>query len=359
MPKCASSALQTYLSTQAFSKDTQNRCAYIALHADGKIVWGEDLFFNAAASPYGYCASHDGSSLSAYTETQKRDAQALIRRLTQEFDTVVLSCESWGGSPETFSDDCLFADIDIDVRVVAYIRPQVEWMNSAWWQWGAWSDVPLLQWVEKNRAKAKWSRVLHEWRSKAWVQHVDLRILDEDIVQDFASYLGAYSASVQALANQGLPDVILRLFQRNRGLRQNAHSSAIEFILSRQMHFAQSYMPTPWVLRPKLIAQLLAYYSDDNARLLQCLSEDQKNKMASNSLWWSPVGYQGKHLHKATDKKLELEELEKLTVDALQVIDRLDARVREFQSNWMKLRDKFDLTPEDLEANGLPIRGPS
>ncbi|MDQ9172260.1 hypothetical protein Q8A64_17760 [Oxalobacteraceae bacterium R-40] len=325
------------------------------MQEQGKIVWGEDLYAIAALSPYGYCASHAGKVLETYSDSQKHNARAVIRELMQEYETVVFSCEAWGRAPNAFSENCLFAD-EFNVRVVAYVRPQVEWMNSAWWQWGAWTDLPLIRWIQKNRSKAKWHQILQAWRRKSWVGNIDIRILEDDIVQDFVSHLGDYSISIQPYANQGLPDIALRLFQRNRALRQSAHASAIEFILSRNIAFGQNYEPTPWVLRPKLIAQLLDYYRSDNEALLDCLPEVQKIKIKGNAFWWDTGPYMEKPFHKAADKKIPLEELEQLTVDALQTISRLDARLREFQAGWMKLKGKIDFTKDDLESSGSLIR---
>lgn len=353
MPKCASSALQTYLSTQEFGADTKNRCAYIALQENGKIVSGKELSVKASASPYGYCASHAGKLLSEYSDAQKREVRAVIRDMLREHSKVVLSCEAWGGNPETLSDDCVFADDDFDVRVVAYIRPQVEWLNSAWWQWGAWSNTSLLNWTQQNRAKAKWHRIVQKWRRKPWVQGLDVRVLDDDIVRDFAAYLGNYPVSLQPQANQGLPDVVLRLFQRNRALRQTAHSSAVEFILSRQIQFGQAYAPTPWVLRPNLIAQLVEYFREDNEALLESLSENQKNRMSTDPRWWDANAYQDKRVNKAADRKLQADELELLTVDALHAITRLDAKLREFQLGWSRLKEKFEGSIDERELMSL------
>jgi uncharacterized small protein (DUF1192 family) len=343
MPKCGSSALQTYLSSPTFAKDSGGRCAYVALHAGGKLLWGDALHANAAASPFGYCSSHMGNVLSRYTPDQKRAVQAGMRDLLRSHDLLVLSCEGWGANHTLFFDDCLFDDPAFQIGALAWVRPQIEWMNSAWWQWGAWSKASASKWIQHTRPKAQWHTAARAWSKKPWVKQVGFRLLEGEIVQDFMGLLG-YPVSPQASANESLPASVLRLFQRNRSLRPGVHDSAIEFSLARHLRLGGG--KTPWILRQKMVERLLKYYRKDNEALLAALPADQGERMRNNPLWWDASAYAERTLSTPTPGAPKVDELEALTVAALETIARLDAQLRRLESDRSKDEPGSDAAPE-------------
>ncbi len=151
MPKCGSSALQSYLSSTEFEKATAGRSKYVALHDDGKVLVGDALFRRAAVSSYGYVTSHSTYDSFAADRKLQRNALAIFKELSQEADTIVLSSEGWGTAPQALAEDSIFSAAGYEVNVIAYVRPQIEWLNTAWWQWGAWADVPFSRWLNFTR----------------------------------------------------------------------------------------------------------------------------------------------------------------------------------------------------------------
>jgi len=330
MPKCGSSALQAYLSSEEFTRATQGRCAYLVLQGDGQLLSGKIITAKSAVSVHGYCTSHLGTVLSDYNPKQQGEVKATLRELAQQYDTLVFSCEGWGAHPQHFKDDCIFSDAAFDVTVLAYIRPQVELMNSAWWQWGAWTKLPMGQWVNRHRPQAQWHSLLQQWAAMPWVKKVDVRLLAGDVVQDFMSYLG-YQIAGQKRTNQSLPGIVLRLFQRNRQLRPGPHDSAIEFVLARHLQFEAG--KTPWVIRPQMVQNLLDYYLPDNILLLDMLPDGMRQKMGDDPRWWSPAPYEERKLSPVQVKNLDREELERLAVSALESIWDLDNDLRKLRSS--------------------------
>jgi hypothetical protein len=325
MPKCGSSALQTYLSSQAFAETCHRRYAYVALQEKGGVLAGSELLERAAASAFAYCSSHDAKLVAELTARERNAALASFKALGQKYDTLILSSEGWGPLPQLFADDCLFSDDALEVTVVAYVRPQLEWMNSAWWQWGAWADVPMMKWVNRNRSRAQWDRLLEHWSAKPWVKQVDVRLLEGDVVQDFMGYLG-YPIPPQPRANQSLPETVLRLFQRNRQLRPGPHDSAIEFVLAR--HLKLDAGKSPWVLRPKMIGPLIEFYRQENERLVRKLPEEQRQKILGDPRWWDAEVYAQRETSKVMVGKLRADDVEPLAVAALDAIKRMDAEIR-------------------------------
>lgn len=342
MPKCGSSALQSYLSSAAFGQAVGRRAAYVALHGDGNIFHGDDLIDRATASVHGYWTSHAGKAIAELGPASRARVRAELRALSQHRETIIISNEGWGPHPHQFGEEGLFAELANDgfeIVVLAYVRPQVEWMNSAWWQWGAWTAAPLPRWVNRNRPKAQWFELLQEWQGKSWVKKVDARLLNGDVVQDLMGYLG-YLIPGGMRANQSLPGVVLRLFQRNRQLRPGPHDSAIEFALARQLPMRDG--KSPWVIGPKLAEQLVDFYREDNEKLLGLLSAEQGRAMRADTRWWVIDPYSQRTVSRPLGQELNREDLESLAVAALEAVYRLDGETRRLQKSVKSIEDKGD-----------------
>ena len=83
-------------------------------------------------------------------------------------------------------------------RVVAYVRPQIEWFNSAWWQWWTWRDefdTPadlLRQWRGGWRPGfMRWRTQLAPWLVNPSVDGLTVRLYRRDTLPDFLELLGA------------------------------------------------------------------------------------------------------------------------------------------------------------------------
>jgi len=333
MPKCGSSALQSYLSSAAFRQAVGGRVVYVALHGSGAIFHGDDLVNRAMASVHGYWTSHSGETIADLSPASRARVRAALRELGQGCEAIIMSNEGWGPHPHHFGEEGLFAELAEDgfeICALGYVRPQVEWMNSAWWQWGAWTKAPLPRWVNQNRPKAQWFHLLQQWMEKSWVRKVEARLLDGDVVQDLMGYLG-YPIQGGMRANQSLPGVVLRLFQRNRQLRPGSHDSAIEFALARQlrMHDGKS----PWVIGPKLAEQLLDFYREDNEKLLNLLLVEQGRAMRVDPRWWDLDPYLERKVAPPLAEQLDSEDLESLAVAALEAVYRLDSETRRLQKS--------------------------
>jgi len=329
MPKCGSSALQTYLSSSDFERVTKGRCVYLALKDDGRVLSGETLLRRAQMSPYGYTTSAQANALAALDTRQKTDVRASLYRLGEKHDWLILSSEAWGPTAQHFTDECLFADPAFEIHVLGYVRPQVEWINSAWWQWGAWTQLKPRQWIDRERKKALWYSLFHQWSAKTWIKSLNVRLLNDDIVQDFMSHLG-YQVSNQSRINQSLPAIVLRLFQRHRHLRPDPHASAIEFVLARHLHL--NTKKTPWIMGTAITSKLIDFFREDNEKLAQMLSPQQREHLISDPRWWQAEYYQQRSIEKAFVDRIDVDELERFAVAAIETINDIELELRELRA---------------------------
>jgi hypothetical protein len=329
MSKCGSSALQSYLSSSEFYEIGKlNRIVYAAIDEKGGLQHGAPLIKNAAGSNFGYITSCSGSHISALDKAFKKKLLRNIASLKTDYDTLILSNEGWGSNPSHFLNDVFLSSKDLRVTILGFVRPQIEWLNSAWWQWGAWADAPFHKWINSNKSKAKWFELFSKWENIKWASDVEIKLLSPDIVSDFNTFLGLQSRlnlSPKKI-NAGLPEQILRLYQRNRNLRSGSHSSDIDFILSK--HISLDGEKTPWVVPYRLTRSLIEYFLEDNKNLLTKISSIQKKDMESNNSWWSADCYLEKLVRPANQKHLKCHELEPILVSALEAIVRLNNELK-------------------------------
>ena len=309
---------------------TEGRCAYLILKQDGELVWGESLLKLALASPHGYASSDNAELVRVLSHTQRSNARAKLKYLGQKYEWLIFSSESWGPKAHLFGDDWLFADPAFEIHLLAYIRPQIEWLNSAWWQWGAWTRMQPRPWFNRMRKNAQWHPLLKQWKDKLWVNSLTVRLMDGDIVCDAMNYLG-YELPEQPRVHQGLPAIVLRLFQRHRHLRPGPHASAIDFVLAR--HLELEAKGTPWVIGPGLVKELVDFFREDNQKLAQMLTQDQGRRLLDDPRWWKAEAYDTADLEKALVAKLDMKDLETFSVAAMKAIDMLDAEVRRLRAD--------------------------
>ncbi|WP_200157623.1 glycosyltransferase family 2 protein [Allochromatium vinosum] len=329
MPKCGSSALQAYLSRPDFKRAARRRFAYLALMKEKKILTPNELQKVTLRSPRRYTSSCSVESFKTFDSEDQKNLQKKIKHIGSKYEKLIFSCEGWGFNHRFFSDDGLFAHEDFQVTILAYIRPQVEWLNSAWWQWGAWTDLNFDKWIETQKGNLNWNRLYQSWNQKHWVENVDFRLMQGDVVHDFLGYLGLdpyEHRSESSLINQSLPAPLLRLFQRHRELRAGPHDSEADFILSRRLTLASG--KSPWVIDADRAKKLTDFFQAENKKLSFALTPAQRKSMLEDKRWWTPEPYSSRAAENPTPEEPRLEDLEALTVAALQAIIDLDRKIQ-------------------------------
>ena len=205
-------------------------------------------------------------------------------------DVVVLSCEGWRKEFDRLkTQDALAAFGQVDALM--YVRPQTEYINSAYWQWGAWSDRPFDDWFAGALDDGKWARAAQAWNACDRVNDFAVRVVPDDVVTDFLEFVGAEPSVFENLdgkrLNSGLSDTILRVMQRHRELRPSSHESYIDFVLEK--HFGHLPGKPAWVLSPEHIEAIITRTRSDNETLQTLMSEDQAQAMQADRKWWEVV----------------------------------------------------------------------
>ncbi len=322
MPKCGSSTLQSILSTEKFHTSNPE-ILYVSIDGNGNLLYGKKLFDVSKKSPYQYSSSADIERLLELGVEIKIKIKNEIEDLLEMYDTIIISNEAWGVKPAKVNEFFLpiFSNnTKYIVDVLVYIRPQVDWLNSAWWQWGAWTDHSLDFWIEHNFTQANWLKHIEEWERLPWTNHIGVRLLNANLIQDFLYAIHAKKENYER-SNKSSPASLLRFFQKNREFRKGAHDSSKEFILLKWLPFNDA--KTPWVLHSSLIKLILKNYTEDNIKLLQYLDEQTKMEFKRNLKWSSELAYKDKYVEDYLCDELSNDVLNELIISSKKAISNL------------------------------------
>jgi hypothetical protein len=250
--KCGSSALQSYFtSNPIIKKKNQGSLYYGVIDHNCEVFIGEKLK-GMPNTPYGYhsCVSLNHIVNNSRSQNAKFSLDRFFEDVSDE-DDLFLSNEGWCNEVDFLKSFVQLLPKNVNIKVLAVVRPPVEWINSAWWQWGAWSDVSFERWARKNIAIVdSWLSSIHEWEAKLSAESIVLP-LTSNVITDVSEVIDVVELS-NVKSNSSLPEEVLRVFQRNRELRQGPHDSAIEFKLSQKINFSNFNNKTPWVIDSQL-----------------------------------------------------------------------------------------------------------
>jgi len=288
--KCGSSALQEYLSKSTELRDRQNRkVLYGTLLPSGEISTGEKVTDQALLSVFQYASSTTLRNLQA-TYSPAKSVESLDGI---DADTLILSCESWINDPE-IADELLTWLNHCEVKVVAYVRPPVLWLNSAWWQWGAWSKADFDYWIDIHEPMSYWSSYIKRWENVSFVNNIRVRLLSGDIVSDFLDLNGLQKCTAgnpqqSSLSNVSLPGPVLRIYQKYPELRPSPHESTIDFSLSR--HLNKITQSPDWVISNDKIQKIIENTKSYNEELKDYIDASQIDIFINDTHWWSSDAY--------------------------------------------------------------------
>lgn len=286
--KTGSSALQRHLSFRSdplAAGDTTYE--YCVLEADGTVSRLDRVQANARQSIVGYQSSaHDVSLVNPSRFAAGLRDMETARRIP------VFSQENWLAQPfRSMNVEC-FAVAD-EIEVVAYLRPQVDWFNSGWWQWWAWDsritrpeDV-LDVWPGVTM---HWGHFLEAWARMPNVTKVHARLARNDVVGDFLDLLGVTSGHSAERVNPSMGERMVRLYRALPGLR-TPQGAELDIVLARYM---QDAGPTPWIVEPQLVERIIGEALETNRRLLSFLEPSQQAEMQSDPRWWNASAYAGR-----------------------------------------------------------------
>lgn len=184
-------------------------------------------------------------------ERARRKSVDLMQSLGSEIAAVsarkkdhiaILSAENLTnpGMAELFSG----FDNQFEVSVILYVRPQLQWIPSAWKQWGLKTGVPLSDFVSQcvEARRPSFRAGIESWKSAlpGATMHVRFLIAElltgENPAQDFFDLLGLSSKEYEIereARNPSLDVSILHVLSKNRHLFSDIHDNSLRRELTR------------------------------------------------------------------------------------------------------------------------------
>lgn len=309
-PKCGSTALQTALSNAAeFGTPLGEQFRYAVIDLRGSVHFGPSVRRRAAGSPSQSASSANAKAIGKMSVVTRSALAFTLNRLLSK-TSVILSAESWIQHARDFADADVLSKISAPIEAIAYVRPQVDFLNAAWWQWGAWSNKPFDQWMgPRHFAMCRWGELLEAWREAPNVKRVHVRLMADNVPGDFFNLIGCPPPE-NRIANRSLPGLALRFMQRHRHLRAGPHDSSMSFVLGRALE--ETSGGTPWVIPPELVERIVRSMTKNNHLLRAMLDHDSQQRMDADPRWWDASAYAGKQLESPDPIPARVEDAEQL-----------------------------------------------
>ena len=229
--KCGSASIRTAL-FQNFRK----------LQKDNILVFDKDLRIARTA------ADLIGTPIWSLEQANEQ-SENLTGRLTAETQRngdhlAILSAENLANPGMAH----LFAGLDRqrDVSVVFYLRPQLQWIPSAWKQWGLKTGASLSDFVVQciDTCRPAFRRDIESWKSALPAANFQVRFLIPELLtggnpaQDFFHLLGVsdkeYEFESEA-RNPSLDVSVLHVLSKNPHLFSDVHDNRLMLALTRAL----------------------------------------------------------------------------------------------------------------------------
>ena len=213
-------------------------------------------------------------------EKARKKSENLTQRLTDEIRAVashradyvaILSAENLSnpGMAELFTG----LDSHFEVCVVLYVRPQLQWIPSAWKQWGLKTGIPLgdfvSQCIEAHRPSFRLG--IESWESALPGTKLHVRFLVPELLrggnpaQDFFHVLGLSQDDYDVEndpRNPSLDFSVLHVLSKNPQLFSDIHDNSLMLALTRAL---------PKKFRSTNIQMLSA---EEEARIEECFRHE-------------------------------------------------------------------------------------
>ena len=271
--KCGSASIRTAL-FQNFRK----------LQKDNVFVFDKDLRIARTA------ADLIGTPIWSLEQARKH-SENLTRRLSAEIvpllkrkrdHLAILSAENLANPG--MAD--LFAGLDsqYDVSVIFYLRPQLQWIPSAWKQWGLKMGSSLSDFVAQciDTRTPGFKRDIESWKSTLPAANIHVRFFVPELLkggnpaQDFFNLLGLSDKEHEfesEARNPSLDVSVLHVLSKNPHLFSDVHDNRLMLALTRALpkEFRSTNIE---MLSPEQEVRIEKCFRDENRRLLRTYCSD-------------------------------------------------------------------------------------
>jgi hypothetical protein len=218
-------------------------------------------------------------------ERARKKTENLTQRLAHEMAAIsrrkadyvaILSAENLAnpGMAELFAG----LDSQFEVCVIFFVRPQLQWIPSAWKQWGLKTGVPLSDFVSQciEVRRPPFRAGIQSWKSAFPAATMHVRFLipelltDGNPAQDFFHLLGLSRAEYEIeseVRNPSLDVSVLHVLSKNPHLFSDVHDNSLTLALTRVLP-KKFRLTNVRMLSAEQEARIEEFFRDENFWLL-------------------------------------------------------------------------------------------
>lgn len=290
--KTGSSALQHDFTWQPVRRSLEAGAAdyeYVSL-LPSQVLRGPALARHAAHFAAHYSMSDQIPALLGQPAEGLATGLAGLEAVSKEGRIPILSYETWLTAPPA-DVHAFTAAIGSPIRVVAYVRPPVQWLASLYYQQDSIREANVGSFLRKWIPKARWAEALTTWRSAPNVARVDVRLHSGDICADFCRLLGCVPTGRQTQHNRSFPAEAIRLLERCP-LPKTVSLSEAKFALWRwlpdSVEAAGLLTSAAFPFSLQDIAVILEETANASHQLLGLCDAEIRQRIENDPRWWSP-----------------------------------------------------------------------
>lgn len=290
--KCGSSSLQRYLSINGQFLNNKNRLIEYKCLTKNGILTSDKIKFLVNKKNKDYLSSMGLKDILNYEENYFYSLFKKNKVIISDESDQIYSCEGWyrglkkieffnrisNGFKSSTYNKLIF---------IAFLRSPVLWINSAWWQWGAWESHnknSFDRWLQRVIKNVNWYDHFKNFDSFKKNHQLILKPIREDILKDFSSLL-EFKGKINypGRLNRGLPPEILKLY---------LDYPRVRFIMKKIFNKKKlTSNKTPWVLNKSNIRLIVKNTYKSNIKLLEILNKEDKEYIENDPSWWDENYY--------------------------------------------------------------------
>lgn len=234
--KCASSTFQNLLTKNAAFTTGNSDYKYVGFNPNGSLI-KSDVIKRAHESPPRFFTSN----ISSEARILKKQLESILE---DKADIGIISNEGMA-NPGWLNSDLFkcFSNLNIPIKVFMVTRRYDTWLNSSWWQWGAFSDTSVDDWLNSFSLKIFQSG-LQQWLDLPNVRSFEILDISENPVAEFASRLGLYIDDNSKINASSSADLMWFIIKNRFWIKREIHNPQVEFILNEELNYVGKKPPS-------------------------------------------------------------------------------------------------------------------
>ena len=297
--KCGSSSIQSALSFNPQFKNINGENFKYGVINKGKILFDNQIKYRANKKLNKYLSSDSAKNIYSYPKNQKRN---IINQVSKNNNNLIFSCEGWLRINEK---KYILNLIDLirpkgkfrDLEIICFVRSPVEWINSAWWQWGIWNKETknFNEWIDKIIHSTNWFHWLNKYKEIIPDANIIVLPYEKNIDKIFFKTQEINNFVNQKNINRSLPTEIIKLYLFNRLHRPSEHENYNDFLFSNIIFSSShNYSNCPWILDQENIKKILKKTENQNKSLISLMKTSNAQKIINDPSWWDVKHFENK-----------------------------------------------------------------